>query len=221
MVKVGTIFKNRKLEEKEESAKKIILKALSRAKNPYILFTGKIDSLVMLHLIQQLQDGKLSFPVLHIDTTVYFPEVYQFIDKMRKLWGFALLSERNEEALRTISIAEDKKLCCRLLKTETLRKTIDKYKIDYLFFSRSWDEAKEDPLLISKENCELINPLHHFSESDTWNYIKKSNLSYCSLYDRGVQKIDCIPCTKIVKKARSNKRKDKIILRKLEELGYM
>ena len=209
------------LEKKEKVSKKIISKALEKAKNPYVLFTGDKDSFIVLHFIRQLYDGRIPLPVLHIDTTVYFPEVYQYIDKMKKLWGFSLVREWNEEALRTISIAEDKKLCCRLLKTETLRKAIDKYEADYLFFAKSWDEGKGDPLLISKENCESINPLYLFSENDTWNYIKKSNLPYCSLYDRGVQKIDCIPCTKIVKKAKSNKRKDQIILRKLEELGYM
>jgi phosphoadenosine phosphosulfate reductase len=221
MVKLGTVFKKSTQEEKEKRSHDIISEALSRAKNPYTLFTGGKDSLVMLHLIQQLQDGKIPFPVLHIDTTVYFPEVYQYIDKMRKLWGFSLVRERNEEALQTISIAEDKKLCCRLLKTETLRKAIDKYEIDYLFFAKSRDEAKEDPLLISKKNCELINPLHHFYENDTWNYIKENNLSYCSLYDRGFQKIDCIPCAKKINNVKSVKSEDTTILNKLKGLGYI
>ena len=209
------------LEEKEKISKKIISKVFEKAKNPYVLFNGDKESLIVLYLIRQLLDGRIRLPVLHIDTTAYFPEVYQFIDKMKKLWGFSLVRERNEEALRTISIAEDKKSCCRLLKTETLQKAIDKYEIDYLFFAKSWDEGKGDPLLNSKENCDLINPLHHFSENDTWNYIKKYNLSYCSLYDRGFQKINCIPCIKEIKKAKPDKKEDKIILKKLKELGYL
>ena len=121
------------LKKKQRVSQDIISEVLSKAQNPYALFTGEIDSLVMLHIIRWLQDGNINLPVLHIDTTAEFPEIYQFIEKMRNLWDFRLFRERNEEALRTIEIAEDKELCCCLLKTEALKGAIVKYKIDYLF----------------------------------------------------------------------------------------
>jgi sulfate adenylyltransferase subunit 2 len=84
------------LEGKERISLDILAEALAKAKNPYTLFTGAVDSLVLLHLIKQLQKRTILFPVLHIDTTIEFPEVYQFIEKMRKLWGFRLVRERNK-----------------------------------------------------------------------------------------------------------------------------
>ena len=44
------------LENKEELSLNIISEILLKAKNPYMLFTGEKDSLVMLHLISQLQE---------------------------------------------------------------------------------------------------------------------------------------------------------------------
>jgi 3'-phosphoadenosine 5'-phosphosulfate sulfotransferase (PAPS reductase)/FAD synthetase len=52
---------------------------------------------------------------------------------MRKLWGFNLIQERNDEALKTTKIAEDRVQCCSELKTKTLENSIKKFGIDYLF----------------------------------------------------------------------------------------
>ena len=158
------------LENKEELSLNIISEILLKAKNPYMLFTGEKDSLVMLHLISQLQHGSINLPVLHIDTTVEFSEIYKFIDKICKLWGIRLIRERNEVASRTIEIAEDKELCCRLLKTEALDKAIYKYGIDYLFLAKRVDEQREDPFFAAQGKCAFVNPLSHFSEQDAWDY---------------------------------------------------
>ncbi len=211
--------------DKEKISLDIISEALSMAKTPCYLFTGDMDSLVTLHLIKLLQDGNINFPILHIDTTVEFPEIYQFIEKIRRLWGLQLIRERNEEALRTIKIAENKELCCHLLKTEALRNAINKYGIDYLFLGKRWNEKAEDPFFFVQEECILINPLSHFTEKDSWQYIKKYNLPRCSLWDQVHTKIACYLCTP----SHLDKRKkvinditvDKKIAEKLKELGYL
>ena len=209
------------LEEKEKISQKIVSETLEKAENPYALFTGDKDSLIVLHIIRQLREGRIPLPVLHIDTTVYFPEVYQYIDKMKKLWEFSLVRERNEEALRTIVIAENKELCCHLLKTEALRKAAEKYGIDYIFLAKRSDEQKEDPFFFIQENCTLVNPLFHFSEKDSWEYIKKYNLPYCSLYKQGFRKLYCKPCTKITceRNERRGMQEQEIVKDQLKRLG--
>lgn len=211
--------------DKEKKSRHIISEALSIAKTPYCVLTGEMNSLVVLHLIKLLQDGSINLPVLHIDTTVEFPEIYQFIEKMQRLWGFRLVRERNDEALRTITIAEDKELCCRLLKTEALRNAIHKYGIDYLFLPKRLDEKGEDPFFSVQGKCTLVDPLSHFSEEDSWQYIKKYNLPHCSLWDQDHTEIVCYLCTP----SHLDKRKkminditvDKKIAEKLKELGYL
>jgi phosphoadenosine phosphosulfate reductase len=86
---------------------------------------------VTLHLVRELSKGLVSG--LFIDTTVQFEEIYQFVEKMRKLWRFNLVREKNQEAISSIKIAEDKVECCYQLKTHVPRNSIKKYKIDYLF----------------------------------------------------------------------------------------
>jgi phosphoadenosine phosphosulfate reductase len=212
--------------DKEKMSSDIISEALSKAKAPYCIFTGELGSLVLLHLIRRLQDGSINLPVLHIDTTVEFPEIYQFIDKMRKLWGFRLLREKNDEALRTITIAEDKELCCRLLKTEALMNAINKYGIDYLFLAKRWNEQAEDPFFSIQGKCSLVNPLSHFSEEDTWDYAKKYNLPCCTFYERVFKKNVCFPCTGLLL-TQGNKFQDESqhekekVSQKLKHLGYL
>lgn len=216
---------NLSLEEKVKISQNIISKAISKSKNSYALFTGGNDSLIMLHLIKTIQMGKITLPVLHIDTTVEFPEVYQFIEKMRRLWGFLLVTERNENALRTIRIAEDRQLCCRQLKMEALRKAIDKYKIDGLFLAKRSDGKKQDPFFLVHEKVNITTPIQNFLEKDIWNYIKKYNLPFCSFYDNKYYEITCLPCTQAYVEKKSDKRNDKSedyeIAKRLKELGYL
>jgi 3'-phosphoadenosine 5'-phosphosulfate sulfotransferase (PAPS reductase)/FAD synthetase len=211
--------------DKEKISRDIISEALSKATNPYALFTGTRGSLVSLHLIKQVQNDKINLPVLHIDTSVEFPEIYQFIEKMRKLWSFSLLTERNKEALRTITIAEDKKLCCFLLKTEALARAIEKYRVDYLFLAKRWDEEGENPFFSVQGKCSLVNPLSHFSEEDTRDYIKKYNLPYCSICGKGCGEIVCHRCTSLsirnTDKINEDNQDHKEVLKKLKELGYI
>lgn len=213
------------LEEKEKISQNIISDVLLNAKNPYSLFTGDKESLIVLHLIRQVGDGRITLPLLHIDTTVYFPEVYNFIEKMQRFWGFRIVRAKNEEAIRTIKIAEDKALCCHLLKTETLKESTFKYNIDYLFIAKKGGEKKRDPFFISTKKCIPINPIGHFSTKDTWHYIRKYNIPFCSLYEQGYRKLDCTPCTGVVsvgyKKDYRDNQTEEFVKDRLKSLGYL
>ena len=39
-----------------------------------------------------------------------------------------------------------------------------------------------------------IHPIIDWSSEDVWEYIKKNNVKYCSLYDEGWDRIGCILC---------------------------
>ena len=44
-----------------------------------------------------------------------------------------------------------------------------------------------------------INPLADWSYSQVWDYIKKYNIPYNILHDRGYPSIGCAPCTRAIK----------------------
>lgn len=78
------------LDDKENKSLQIIKKELYDAKNPFIIFNGSLESLVLLHLIRQIHMGKIQIPVLYVDENL---EVYRYIEKMRRLWRFILIIE--------------------------------------------------------------------------------------------------------------------------------
>lgn len=45
-----------------------------------------------------------------------------------------------------------------------------------------------------RTNKTLINPIIDFGEDDVWEFIKKHDLPYCSLYDEGFTRLGCVGC---------------------------
>lgn len=213
------------LEEKINKAIEVIKDTLSKAKTPFVVFAGDKDSFATLHLVTSI--SKSTINVLFIDTSVHFNEIYLFVEKMQKLWGFNLIKERNREALKTLKIAQDKAECCLKLKAEVLRDAISKYNINYLFTGIRRDEQesrKNEEYISQKDDYIQVNPIVYFTEQDVWQYIRNHNLPYCSLYDKGYRSIDCMPCTEPAleyEAERDGRAKDKEeIMEKLRKLGY-
>lgn len=210
------------LVEKERIARDIVKDSVINAKNPFVCFSGGKKSTVLLHLIKQSYEGELN--VLHIDTTVEFDNIYLYIEKMRKLWQFNLVRERRSD-IEAIRIAENKEECCKKLIMEPLKNTIEKYKIDCLFVGITCHEKEGEKFVPVEDDDYSVHPILHFTEVDIWDYIRKYNLPYCSLYDQGYRKLDCEPCTKIVsegnERSYSDIQEEEMIKDRLRRLGYL
>jgi len=57
------------------------------------------DLTAMLWLMRKAFLGKIPFPVVHIDTTHKFAEIYKFHDQYAKHWQMDLLIASNDEAI--------------------------------------------------------------------------------------------------------------------------
>ncbi len=88
------------------------------------------DSTVLLWLARKAFFGHVPFPLIHVDTSFKIPEMIAYRDRLVREWGLRLIVGRNEEALadgRTFPDgAVDRIACCRLLKTEAMRRTLAK-----------------------------------------------------------------------------------------------
>ncbi|MFN8012166.1 MAG: sulfate adenylyltransferase subunit CysD [Holophagaceae bacterium] len=86
------------------------------------------DSTVLLWLARKAFFGHVPFPLIHVDTSFKIPEMIAYRDRLAREWGLRLIVGRNEEALaagRTFPDgAVDRIACCRLLKTEALRRVL-------------------------------------------------------------------------------------------------
>ena len=146
------------LDELEAKSIFIIREAYHQFKDKLALLwsIGK-DSTTMLYLARKAFFGKVPFPVIHIDTSYKFEEIYEFRDKYAKEWNLKLIIARNEEALKEgMSPEKGKFACCTALKTEALKQVIKKYGFKALLVAIRRDEhgirAKERYFSIRDSN---------------------------------------------------------------------
>jgi sulfate adenylyltransferase subunit 2 len=130
------------LNELEQKSIFILREACAQFKRPAVLWSTGKDSTTMLWLCKKAFFGKIPFPVIHIDTSYKFPEIYEFRDRISKEWNLKLIIAKNEEALKKgISPETTSRFnCCTALKTEALKQVIRKYKFDALILSIRRDE---------------------------------------------------------------------------------
>ena len=207
------------LEEKEKISLEMIGVSMREARNPWVSFSGGKKSLVLLHLVKRCNSGKIN--VLHADTTVEFDNIINYIDKMRRLWGFNLLKACADNI--NINIAENKIECCKQLILDPIGKAVEDHKIDCIYIGTTYGEERLDWSVIEEKGARPANPIQHFLEEDIWEYIKKYNLPHCSLYREGYLNLDCKPCSGLgeEKKIQANNQDEARIRESFRRLGYL
>jgi len=100
------------------------------------------DSNVLIWLARKAFCGKIPFPLLHIDTTYEFPEMYEFREKAKAIHGIDLIVRVNEDAIRRgIGYAtHDPVTVTHELKTVPFKAAIDEFKWDALVTGIRRDE---------------------------------------------------------------------------------
>ena len=200
------------LDELESKSIYIIREAYWRFKRIGMLWSIGKDSTTLLWLCRKAFLGHVPFPVIHIDTSYKFPEIYRFRDQYAKEWGLDLIVGRNEEALAGgMGPTKGSKLdCCTALKTEALKQVIRDHRLDAVllgirrdehgirakerYFSPrnqnfQWDYKNQPPELwdqyksLSQDGQHVrIHPLLHMSEVDVWRYVRRERLPINGLY---------------------------------------
>ncbi len=87
------------------------------------------DSTVLLWLARKAFFGHVPIPLIHVDTKFKIPEMIKYRDQLAKDWGLRLLVGTNESALAEnrnfVSGGLNRIDCCRTLKTDALKQTLD------------------------------------------------------------------------------------------------
>ena len=130
-----------KLDELENQSIYIIREAHYHFGRLAMLWSIGKDSTTMLWLCRKAFFGRVPFPVLHIDTSFKFKQIYRFRDEYAAKWGLKLIVARNEDALaRGVSAATSKLDCCTELKTNALKQAIARHGFDGLLLGIRRDE---------------------------------------------------------------------------------
>ena len=119
---------NIRLRRLEAEAIFILREAVAEFANPVMLYSIGMDSSAMLHLaLKVFAPSRLSFPLLHVDTTWKNHEMIAFRDETTASLGLDLLVHVNEEGLKRNNspVVSGSSLHTQVLKTEALRQALE------------------------------------------------------------------------------------------------
>jgi phosphoadenosine phosphosulfate reductase len=167
------------------------------------------------------EDQVLTDMVMHIDPEVriftldtgrMFPENYDLIDKTNQAYRMKMdvffpdyrkveemVSERGINLF--YNSIENRKLCCHIRKIEPLKRALSELDI--------WICGLRSDQAVTRINTKLLewdetngllklNPLADWSHEQVWDYIRKKNVPYNILHDKGFLSIGCQPCTRAI-----------------------
>ena len=200
------------LERLEAESLHIFREVVAESERPVMLYSVGKDSAVMLHLARKaFFPSPPPFPLLHVDTTWKFKDMYALRDRMAEASGMELIVHQNPEAkARGINPFDHGPLHTDLWKTEGLKQALDQYGFDAAFGGARRDEEKSrakerilsfrtanhrwDPKNQRPELWRVYNtrkakgetlrvfPLSNWTELDVWQYIQLNGIPVVPLY---------------------------------------
>jgi sulfate adenylyltransferase subunit 2 len=201
------------LQRLEAESIDIMREAVAESENPVMLYSIGKDSSVMLHLaMKAFHPSKPPFPLLHVDTTWKFREMYAFRTMMTGRLGLELLVHVNPEAeaMGINPFTHGSAVHTDIWKTQGLKQALDKHGFDLAFGGARRDEEKSrakerifsfrsaehrwDPKMQRPELWRLYNarknkgesirvfPLSNWTELDIWQYIHLQKIEIVPLY---------------------------------------
>jgi sulfate adenylyltransferase subunit 2 len=201
------------LKQLEAESIHIIREVAAEFDNPVMLYSIGKDSAVMLHLaLKAFYPAKPPFPLLHVDTTWKFQEMYKFREEYtKKELGLDVITYINEEGRQLgIDPYEHSAKHTTVMKTDGLKQALTKYKFDAAFGgarrdeeksrakeriysfrnkNHSWDPKNQRPELWSLYNAKVdkgesirVFPISNWTELDVWQYIYLEKIPIVPLY---------------------------------------
>src|SRR6476660_2184078 len=149
------------LKQLEAESIHIIREVVAEFENPVMLYSIGKDSSVMVRLAEKaFFPAKPPFPLMHVDTTWKFREMYELRDNyVAKDLGLKLIVHVNEEGRKAgiNPITHGSKVHTDVMKTEGLKQALNKYKFDAAFGGARRDEEKSR----AKERVFSFRDQHH------------------------------------------------------------
>lgn len=200
------------LQRLEAESIHILREVAAEAEKPVMMFSVGKDSAVMLHLARKaFYPSPPPFPLLHVDTTWKFQEMYKLREKAASDAGMELIVHQNPEAIeKGINPFDHGSVHTDMWKTEGLKQALDMHGFDAAFGGARRDEEKSrakervfsfrgenhrwDPKNQRPEIWNLYNsrksknesirvfPISNWTELDIWQYIHLENIEIVPLY---------------------------------------
>jgi sulfate adenylyltransferase subunit 2 len=181
--------------------------------NPVMLYSIGKDSAVLLHLlVKAFHPAKAPIPLLHVDTTWKFRDMYAFRETVAERYGVSLKVHINAEGVAqgVNPFSHGATVHTDIMKTQALKQALDAGQFDAaiggarrdeeksrakerVFSFRNaqhrWDPKSQRPELwdiyntrITKGESVRVFPLSNWTELDIWLYIYREKIPVVPLY---------------------------------------
>ena len=197
----------------EAESIEILREAVAAGRHPVMMYSIGKDSSVMLHLARKaFYPAPPPFPLLHVDTTWKFRDMYAHRTRMTAESGMELIVHTNQDGLKAgvNPFTHGSSYYTDVMKTQALTQVLDRHEFDIIFGGARRDEEKSrakerifsfrapghrwEPKAQRPELWNLYNtrirsgesirvfPLSNWTELDIWQYIHQENIPIVPLY---------------------------------------
>ncbi|RPI12535.1 MAG: sulfate adenylyltransferase subunit CysD [Lysobacterales bacterium] len=201
------------LQRLEAESIQVLREVVAECDKPVMLYSIGKDSSVMLHLARKaFHPAPIPFPLLHIDSTWEFREMYALREEMARRYGVKILVHLNPEAVAmgVNPFDHGSQIHTDYWRTRGLRQALDEHGFDAAFGGGRRDEEKSrakerifsfrtaqhrwDPKNQRPELWKLYNarkhrgesirvfPISNWTELDVWQYILLEQIPIVPLY---------------------------------------
>jgi sulfate adenylyltransferase subunit 2 len=208
------------LQRLEAESIHILREVVAEADKPVMMYSIGKDSAVMLHLARKaFFPAPPPFPLLHVDTTWKFRDMYAMRERVPRELGMELLVHQNPEAkaLGINPFDHGSQIHTDMWKTQGLKQALDLHGFDVAFGGARRDEEKSrakerifsfrssqhrwDPKSQRPQLWHLYNgrkhkgesircfPISNWTELDIWQYIHLENIEIVPLYYAAVRPV--------------------------------
>ena len=200
------------LQRLEAESIHIMREVVAEAENPVMLYSIGKDSAAMLHVAKKaFYPSPPPFPLLHVDTTWKFKDMYALREKAAADAVMKLIVYKNPDAeAQGINPFDHGSLHTDMWKTEGLKQALDMHAFDAAFggarrdeeksrakervfsfrtASHRWEPKNQRPELWNLYNARKLKgesirvfPMSNWTELDIWQYIHLENIEIVPLY---------------------------------------
>jgi sulfate adenylyltransferase subunit 2 len=201
------------LDRLEAESIHIFREVAAEFKNPVMLYSIGKDSAVLLHLLAKaFYPAKPPIPLLHVDTTWKFQDMYRFRDTVAERYGVKLSVHINQDGVAqgVNPFSHGATVHTDIMKTQGLKQALDIGQYDAAIGGARRDEEKSrakervfsfrnaqhrwDPKVQRPELWDVYNtrikkgesvrvfPLSNWTELDIWLYIYREKIPVVPLY---------------------------------------
>jgi phosphoadenosine phosphosulfate reductase len=151
--------------------------------------------------------------VFTLDTGRLFPETYSTWNSTKERYGVKIKAYYpKNEALETFieergpnsfyESLENRKSCCFIRKVEPLKRALAGNSVWITGLRAEHSPERQNLEIFEWDEANQIlkyNPLLHWTTEDVISYVRKHNVPYNVLHDRGFVSIGCQPCTRAIR----------------------